>query len=56
MIRITITKTANKQSLPFDEILNEETIIALEESKRDIGVHMAKDIDDLCAHKEFSHE
>ena len=56
LLRMTITKTANRQSLPFDEILNEETIIALEESKRDIGVHMAKDIDDLCAHKEFSHE
>jgi len=56
LIRMTITKTANRQSLPFNEIPNEETIMALQESKRDIGVHMAKDIDDLCAHKEASHE
>ena len=29
LIRMTITQTANRQSLPFDEIPNEETIRAL---------------------------
>lgn len=33
LIRMTITQTANRQSLPFDEIPNEETIRALEDSK-----------------------
>lgn len=34
LIRITITKTANKQALPFDEIPNKETELALKESER----------------------
>ena len=35
------------ESLCFDEQPNEETICALENSKLGIGVHKAKNIDDL---------
>ena len=56
LIRMTITKTANRQSLPFDEIPNEETIRALEDSKRGIGVHKAKDLDDLFSQLEADDE
>ena len=34
LIRITITKTANKQPQPFDESPNKETELALKESQR----------------------
>lgn len=49
LIRMTITRTANRQSLPFEEIPNEETIRTIEDSKRGKGVHKAKDLDDLFA-------
>ena len=56
LIRITITKTANKQALPFDEIPNKETELALKESERGVGVHKAKDIDDLFSQIENDNE
>ena len=56
LIRITITRTANKQALPFDELPNKETELALKESERGIGVHKAKDIDDLFTQLENDDE
>lgn len=56
LIRITITKTANKQALPFDEIPNKETELALKESERGVGVHKAKDVDDLFSQLENDDE
>ncbi len=52
LIRITITRTANKQALPFDEIPNAETAQVLEDSKKNKGIHKAKDVDDLFAQLE----
>lgn len=56
LIRMAITKTANSGRLPFEEIPNEETQKALEESEKGIGIYTAKDFDDLIRHLESDDE